>query len=73
MKKYSNVLVPCPYAKGNYSIVNIPADAFKFPPIVPAGEYRVDTRMYDGGKETYLFVKVYALIQATGAHVLKMK
>lgn len=51
----------------------MPADAFKPPPIVPAGEYRMDSRIYDGEKETYASIKTYAFVKANGLHVLKMR
>lgn len=48
----------------------MPADAYKFPPIVPAGEYRIDTRVYDGENDTYVRINGYGVIKAKGIHVL---
>lgn len=72
LKTYSNLIAPCPI-KGNFSINKLPGEAFKYPPLLPAGEYRMDTRIYDGGKEVFFSLKTYALVKAKGLHDLKMK
>lgn len=48
IKTYSNLVVPCPY-KGIRGVYKFNADILKYPPIVPAGDYRLDSRIYDGG------------------------
>lgn len=51
----------------------MPADASNYPQMVPAGDYRMDTRVYNGKNEVYFSIKSFAVVKAKGLHVLKMK
>lgn len=51
----------------------MPADGSNCPEFIPAGDYRMDTKIYDGKNETYFTVKSFAVVKAKGLHVLKIK
>lgn len=72
LKKYSNFLVPCPY-NGIIGIYKAPAEVLRYPPMLPAGQYRMDARVYDGRSQVYFIVKTYGLVKPKGLHILKMK
>lgn len=72
-KHYSNITeIPCPIT-GKFFVNKLPGEAFQYPSMLPAGEYRLDSRFSDGGKEFYLLTKTYGIVKAKGLHDLKMK
>lgn len=58
--------------KGNFYIHNMPASSFNIPPFSPAGEYRVDFRLFTTTNKTVVFARVYFTIKAKGLHILPM-
>lgn len=53
-------------------MVNMPASAMKPPPLIPAGDYRIDFRIFDGKNQTYFFPRYYFTIKGKGKNVLEM-
>lgn len=51
---------------------NIPASAFEIPPFTPAGEYRIDFRVFNHKNETIFFPRAFFTIKAKGVNVLDM-
>lgn len=58
--------------KGNYSLINLPATALKPPPLMPAGDYRLDVRIFNKRNQTIIFPRIYFTIKAKGKHLLEM-
>lgn len=65
-KKYSNLIHPCPYNIGNLTIADFPVDCIKFPEFIPAGEYRVDFRLFNKKNETIYLYRAFLTIEAKG-------
>lgn len=55
----------CPF-KGNITVKNLKATDFNLPPIIPAGEYRIDTRIYDDKNKTIVFPRIYFEVKHKG-------
>lgn len=60
------------FFQGNYSITNLRATDFKFPPIVPAGDYRADVRIFNEKNQTLIFPRIYLTVKAKGIVDLPM-
>lgn len=48
------------------------ASEFKIPPKVPAGDYRIDVRVYNEKNQTLIFPRVYMTVKAKGINDLAM-
>lgn len=66
LTKHSNFIQKCPYKIGNISINNLPVDIFKYPPFMPAGDYRINLRIFNEHNLTILLYKVFGTIVPKG-------
>lgn len=66
LRIYSNFIQKCPYKIGNLSMQNVPAHSLAYPQFFPAGEYRVDVRLFNERNLTILVYRVFATIVPKG-------
>lgn len=65
LKKYSNFVQKCPFS-GNISIVHVPITSVNTPAFVPAGDYRIDARLFNEKNLTIFFYRSYVTVEAKG-------
>lgn len=53
-------------------MTNLRASDFKFPPLIPAGDYRADMRVYNNKNQTIIFPRIYINVKSKGLHDLAM-
>lgn len=66
LTKYSNIIQKCPYKIGNISIKNFPVDIIKYPPFMPAGDYRINVRFFNELNLTIILYKIFGTIVPKG-------
>lgn len=50
----------------------MPGSAFTLPPFAPAGEYRIDVRLFNKQNKTIFFPRAFFTIKAKGSYILDM-
>lgn len=53
-------------------MLNLQATDITFPPIVPAGDYRMDVRLFNGQNQTIIFPRIYGTVKSKGIYDLAM-
>lgn len=58
--------------QGNYTVIQMPGTAFKLPALTPAGDYRIDVRIYNHKNQTLIFPRLYFTVKAKGSYILRI-
>lgn len=70
LKKYSNFIQLCPYNVGNISAHNVPTECIKYPPFLPAADYRINVRLFNEKNGTIILFRYFGTVEAKGIHQL---
>lgn len=53
-------------------MTNLRATDFKFPPMIPVGDYRADMRFFNNKNQTLIFPRIYVHVKPKGVQDLSM-